>query len=164
MTIGRPPSLCWSRVLSAHTHPHEVADNKRHDHPRKNIRTWHHACLTHRGTSLACLYPTDEPSTVGSANSHRPIGAGWFEDIKDKNQERRLWQAQVGNDCRCGIMMSIDPTGIGSNTAPTTCIRPLGLSVPIMAAQSSGTLMVISRRSREPTILRRSASLRLFTT
>ena len=59
MTIGRPPSLCWSRVLSAHTHPHEVADNKRHDHPRKNIRTWHHASFAHQAppavhSFLAC--------------------------------------------------------------------------------------------------------------
>jgi len=42
------PSLCWSRVLSAHTHAHEVAENKCHDNPRKNIRTWHHASFAHQ--------------------------------------------------------------------------------------------------------------------
>jgi len=25
-------------------------------------------------------------------------GAGWFGDMRDKNQDKRLWQAQVGND------------------------------------------------------------------
>ena len=53
------PSLCWSRVLSAHTHAHEVAENKCHDNPRKNIRTWHHASFAHQAppavhSFLAC--------------------------------------------------------------------------------------------------------------
>src|SRR6266567_2034112 len=41
-------------------------------------------------------------------------------------------------------------TGIGSSTAPTTCSRPLGASVPISASQSSFTLTVLIRRSRLP--------------
>ena len=41
-------------------------------------------------------------------------------------------------------------TGIGSSTAPTTCSRPLGASVPIIASQSSGTLTVLIRRSKLP--------------
>ena len=51
---------------------------------------------------------------------------------------------------RCPMMSENAATGIGSSTAPTTCSRPLGASVPIIASQSSGTLTVLIRRSKLP--------------
>ena len=55
-------------------------------------------------------------------------------------------------------------TGIGSSTAPTTCMRPLGASVPTMASQSSGTLTVTSSRSSVPAMASIAAESRLETT
>ena len=33
-------------------------------------------------------------------------GAGWFEDMRDKNQDKRLWQSQVGNDGRAALTIT----------------------------------------------------------
>src|SRR5713101_776075 len=49
---------------------------------------------------------------------------------------------------RCCMMSENAATGIGSSTAPTTCSRPFGTSVPIIASQSSFTLTVLIRRSK----------------
>ena len=49
----------------------------------------------------------------------------------------------------CPEIRSKAPTGIGSRTAPTKCMRPLGLSVRKNALQSSGTFAVTSRKSSE---------------
>jgi hypothetical protein len=35
------------------------------------------------------ILPNEEAAVARS-------GAGWFEDMKDKNQDKRLWQALVG--------------------------------------------------------------------
>src|SRR2546428_7201290 len=55
-------------------------------------------------------------------------------------------------------------TGIGSSTAPTTCSRPFGASVPIIASQSSLTLTVLIRRSKLPPSLLIAAESLLETT
>jgi starvation-inducible DNA-binding protein len=51
---------------------------------------------------------------------------------------------------RCPRMSENAATGIGSRTAPTTCRRPFGASVPIIASQSRGTFTVLIRRSKLP--------------
>ena len=51
---------------------------------------------------------------------------------------------------RCCPMSEKAATGIGSRTTPTTCSRPLGASVPIIASQSSFTLTVLISRSKLP--------------
>ena len=51
---------------------------------------------------------------------------------------------------RCCRMSENAATGMGSSTAPTTCNRPFGASVPIIASQSSFTLTVLIRRSKLP--------------
>jgi hypothetical protein len=51
---------------------------------------------------------------------------------------------------RCCSIRENTVTGIGSGTAPTTCSRPFGASVPIIASQSSFTLTVLIRRSKLP--------------
>src|SRR5262249_21260985 len=51
---------------------------------------------------------------------------------------------------RCCEMSENAGTGIGSSTAPTSCSRPLGARVPIIASQSSFTPTVLIRRSKVP--------------
>src|SRR5262249_47858432 len=51
---------------------------------------------------------------------------------------------------RCCEMSENAGTGIGSSTTPTSCSRPLGARVPIIASQSSFTLTVLIRRSKVP--------------
>src|SRR5499427_8671053 len=61
---------------------------------------------------------------------------------------------------RCCRMSENAATGIGSNTAPTTCSRPFGASVPMIASQSSFTLTVlISRLKLPPSLLIAAESL-----
>ena len=39
-------------------------------------------------------------------------GAGWFEDMRDKNQDKSLWQAQVGNDGRTVLLITPGAEGL----------------------------------------------------
>jgi hypothetical protein len=39
-------------------------------------------------------------------------GAGWFEDMQDKNQDKRLWQALVGNDGRTALLITPGTGGL----------------------------------------------------
>ena len=39
-------------------------------------------------------------------------GAGWFEDMRDKNQDKRLWQVLVGNDGRTALVITPGTEGL----------------------------------------------------
>ena len=65
---------------------------------------------------------------------------------------------------RCPKISGKTATGIGSGTAPTTCIRPFGASVPISASQSSGAFTVTISRSIVLASFLMAAESRLETT
>lgn len=48
----------------------------------------------------------------------------------------------------CPMITGNAVKGIGSITAPTTCIRPFGANDPMSVSQSSGTLTVTISRSK----------------
>ena len=51
------------------------------------------------------ILPNEEAAVARS-------GAGWFEDMKDKNQDKRLWQALVGNDGRTALVITAGTEGL----------------------------------------------------
>jgi hypothetical protein len=51
------------------------------------------------------ILPNEETAVARS-------GAGWHEDMRAKNQDKHLWQAQVGNDGRTALVITAGTEGL----------------------------------------------------
>ena len=55
---------------------------------------------------MAYLILANEETAVARSS------AGWFEDMRDKNQDKRLWQVLVGNDGRTALVITPGTEGL----------------------------------------------------